>query len=225
MQIFKNDWDIVLKTTLEGQFFKNVGEALAEEREKGVIIYPDKTDYFKAFKTTPYHKVRVVILGQDPYANGESDGLAFSVKNDSNIIKQPAANKAILEEVEKDVYSGFKVEQDWNLERWAVQGVLLLNVLLSVQKGKPKSHYGIGWTWIIGEVIEALDRHPNPICFMLWGKLAKDYKTMIKNPKHLVLTSGHPTTKYYEEDLWSDNKHFSTCNKFLRENNEEGIEW
>lgn|SRR5574343_567452 len=225
MNLFKNDWDSVLANALQTPFFENVGNFLFEEREKGKTIYPDKTDYFKAFKLTPYSKVKVVILGQDPYPKGEADGLAFSVKNDPSIIKCPASLTAIFEEIENDVYQGFRPEQDWNLERWAVQGVFLLNRILSVEKFKPKSHAGVGWEWFTADVIEALNNHPEPLVFMLWGKEAKDVKPLIKDSKHLVLTSGHPATKFYDNDTWSGNKHFSQCNKFLEENGKRTIEW
>lgn len=228
MQIFieklGNEWFQILKHYLLSDSFKELGSRIVNEYNTR-LIYPDYTDIFKAYKLTPYSKIKVVILGQDPYINGEADGLAFSVKKENYIVKIPPSLKAIFEEIEEDIYGGFKVEQDWNLERLAEQGVFLLNTVLTVEKGKPKSHSFLGWEQFTKTTIEALNNSNEPICFMLWGKDAKFYKKYITNDKHLVLQSGHPVTKYYETDYWSGNKHFSQCNKFLVEHNKERILW
>jgi uracil-DNA glycosylase len=228
MQIFieklGEKWYEKLEDYLLSNSFRELGSKIVNEY-KIKTIYPEYNDIFKAYKLTNYDDVKVVILGQDPYPNGEADGLAFSVKEDDYIIKIPPSLKAIFDEIEKDVYGGFRVEQDWNLERWAKQGVFLLNTILTVEKGKPKSHALYGWEEFTKVTIEKLNESDNPICFMLWGKDAKSYKKFITNEHHLVLQSGHPATKYYETDYWSGNRHFSKCNKFLIQNNRGSIEW
>ena len=221
---FGEEWFEGLKEYLLSKEFNDLGLAV-REKNKTAVVYPDYNDIFKAFLLTPYNKVKVVILGQDPYPNGEADGLAFSVKEDPYIIKQPPSLKAIFEEIETDVYGGFKIEQDWNLERWAVQGVLLLNSILTVSAKVPKSHAYIGWEELTKNVIQALSKSDEPLVFMLWGKEARFYAKYIDKDKHLVLESGHPVTKYYETDYWSGNRHFSKCNEFLSKINKQTIVW
>jgi uracil-DNA glycosylase len=218
-------WFTVLGMNLYSNSFNQLGNFLAEER-RYKIIYPEPEEYFKAFKLTPFNKVKVVILGQDPYPNGEADGLAFSVKEDSNVIKIPPSLKAIFEEIEQDVYGGFRVEQDWNLERWAEQGVLLLNTVLTVEKRKPKSHSWKGWEEFTKIVVKKLSEdYTNRKVFLLWGNDAKAYSNIIDEGTHLVLKSGHPATKYYDNDMWTGNKHFSQTNAFLREQKKGTILW
>lgn len=228
MEIFKEklgiQWYEALKHYLVSDGFRKLGGEISY-KYKTETTYPEYNDMFKAFKLTSLESVKVVILGQDPYPGGEADGLAFSVKASDNSWRIPPSLKAIFDEIETDVYGGFKVEQDWNLERWAEQGVLLLNTVMTVQKSKSKSHAFLGWEDFTKEVIIALNDTDSPICFMLWGKEAKSYKQYITNSNHLVLQSGHPATKFYETDYWSGNGHFSDCNKFLKNTYNKTIEW
>jgi uracil-DNA glycosylase len=222
---FGEEWYEVLEQHINSPSFDALGKFLKEERARKTV-YPEPQNYFRAFKVTPFNSVKVVILGQDPYPNGEADGLAFSVNEDAFVVKCPPSLKAIFDEIEQDVYAGFKVEQDWNLERWAKQGVLLINTVGSVVKGQPKSHAYNGWEEFTKVVIKKLSEdYNNRKVFLLWGSDAKAYASLIDEGVHLVLKSGHPATKYYETDYWTGNKHFSQVNKFLTEQNKETILW
>ena len=216
-----DEWYTVLQTYVEGKEFAELGTFLAKERETKTI-YPAPENYFRAFKETPFSKVKVVILGQDCYPNGQADGLAFSATDTEQF---PPSLKAIFEEVERDMYDNFKVQQDWDLTRWAEQGVLLLNTILTVVKGKPKSHAWIGWEKFTRYVIEAASYDvTNRKVFMLWGQDAKSYKPYI-NSGHLILEAGHPATKYYGNDTFSSCGHFSKANEFLKQINKKEIIW
>lgn len=212
-QVFSNPEFIALGSFLQREY-------------QTTIVCPPKQDIFKALRLTPVYKTQVVIVGQDPYPGEEADGLSFSVSEQSRVVRIPPSLKAIFEEIEQDVYNGFKIEQDWNLERWASQGVLLLNRVLTVRNKQPKSHYDKGWEILTDAVIKACSEHTGiRKVFMLWGAEAKKLEPLIDKGIHLVLKSGHPATKYYDNDMWSGNKHFSQANKFLRETEREGIEW
>lgn len=228
MEIFKEklgiEWYEALKDYLHSENFNKLGTEIAY-RYKTETVYPDYVDLFRAFKLTSLEKVKVVILGQDPYPRGEADGLAFSVKVSDNTWRIPPSLQAIFDEIEQDVYGGFKVEQDWNLERWAEQGVLLLNTILTVKKNVPKSHAFIGWEEFTKQVLTVLNNNSTPICFMLWGKEAKSYEKFITNKEHFVLRAGHPATKFYETDYWSGNGHFSDCRAFIENIYKQQIEW
>lgn len=212
------------------QLFSNpefiaLGSFLKQEYQTNIVC-PPKEEIFRALQLTPIYKVKVVIVGQDPYPGEEADGLAFSVSEKSKVVRIPPSLKAIFEEIEEDVYNGFKIEQDWNLERWAKQGVLLLNRVLTVRNKTPKSHYNKGWETVTEEIVKACSEHTGTRkVFLLWGAEAKKLEPLIDTGVHLVLKSGHPATKYYDNDMWSGNKHFSQTNKFLRETEGEGIEW
>ena len=225
MSIFKNNWDDVLEYELKQDYFQNLGRYLKKEREKGKTIYPNSENYFKALKLTDYYDVKVVIVGQDCYFNGEADGLAFSV-SDENIINPPASLKHILDAIEEDIYSGFILDQDWNLERWAKQGVLLLNRVLSVEKGKPASHYNIGWEQFTNMVISSLNarKDNSEIVYILLGKKAQELENLI-SPVSIILKAEHPAAASYNNRKWEHNNIFSRTNKILEENGQNKIKW
>lgn len=163
--------------------------------------------------------MKVVILGQDPYHGfGQANGLAFSVKDG---VKPPPSVRNILKEVEDDV--GETIIVGGNLEPWAKQGVFLLNTCLTVREGEPLSHNGIGWEIFTDSIISAIDRKAEPVVFMLWGNNARKKKDFLKNPKHLILESAHPSPLSAKN--FFGRKHFSKANDYLRKNGEKEIVW
>ncbi|MEG2311035.1 MAG: uracil-DNA glycosylase [Clostridia bacterium] len=183
-------------------------------------IFPLKENIFFALKHTPYEKVRVVILGQDPYHGvGEAHGMAFSVNPG---IKVPPSLKNIYKEINKDI--GCYIPNNGYLLKWAKQGVLMLNSVLTVQKDKPASHQGRGWEIFTDKIIQELNNKDTPIVFLLWGNFAKKKQIYITNKKHLVLSSSHPSP-FSVYSGFDGCKHFSKTNKFLEENNFLKIDW
>ena len=173
--------------------------------------YPDKKDIFRAFELCPLEKLKVVILGQDPYHDGSATGLAFSNRSDSKSISPSLRN--ILQEVEDNAYDGFKLEQDLNLERWAKQGVLLLNTALTVEKSNPGSHAKL-WDEFTKNVIKKISDEIPAIVYMLWGKHAKGYLEYISRETNFILASPHPSPFSAGRGFFG-NKHFSKCNEVL----------
>lgn len=221
--LFKNDWDKILSEEITKDYFINLGVSIQKEITLGKTIYPEPKDFFKALKLTSYKNTNVVILGQNPYANGESDGLAFSCKEDA--VKYPAALEIIFKAIEEDVYKGFRVEQDGNLERWANQGILLLNRYLSVEKFKPTSHFMFDWGKFTKSIVYHLNKKEESLIYLLFGKKAQEVKLYITNPKHIIIECEHPTASFYANRNWVYNKCFSLTNKYLEDNGKERIEW
>jgi uracil-DNA glycosylase len=171
--------------------FIDVRMRLAEDELKGVKLLPDSSLIFRAFESTPFDKVRVVILGQDPYHTpGMAHGLAFSVP--SNVSNIPSSLRNIFSEYVTDL--GLPPPRNGNLSAWSEKGVLLLNTVLTVEAGKPNSHANIGWEKLTYEVIRMLSTERNGIVFLLWGKQAEAYKGAIDETRHLVICSGHPSS-------------------------------
>ena len=183
-------------------------------------IYPPKENIFFALKNTPYEYVKVVILGQDPYhGEGEAHGMAFSVNPG---IKVPPSLKNIFNEIKRDL--GCKIPNNGYLLKWARQGVLMLNSVLTVEKDKPASHQMKGWETFTNRIIEEINKKDTPVVFLLWGKFAKEKASLITNKKHLVLTSSHPSP-YAVKYGFDGCSHFSKTNAFLKENNMAPIDW
>ena len=183
-------------------------------------IYPLRENIFFALKNTPYEYVKVVILGQDPYhGEGEAHGMCFSVNPG---VKVPPSLQNIFKELHRDL--GCKIPNNGYLLKWARQGVLMLNSVLTVQKDKPASHQGKGWEIFTDRIIEEINNKKTPVVFLLWGNFAKQKASLITNEKHLVLTSSHPSpfSVRYGFDGCS---HFSKTNKFLIQNNMTPIDW
>lgn len=187
---------------------------------KTKTIFPPRENIFFALKNTPYEKVKVVIIGQDPYHGvGEAHGMAFSVNPNVAI---PPSLKNIYKELNRDL--GCYIPNNGYLLKWARQGVLLLNSVLTVEKDKPASHQNKGWEIFTDRIIEMIDKKDTPVVFMLWGNFAKSKRALIKNPKHLVLMSSHPSpfsVKYGFEGC----SHFSKANEFLEKNGMKKIDW
>ena len=185
---FDNDWDEILKGEFHKPYYKELHEFLKKEYSTDTI-YPDMYDIFNALKYTPYNKVKVLILGQDPYHEpGQAHGLAFSVQKG---VKIPPSLVNIYKELHDDI--GFEIPDHGYLKEWADRGVLLLNAVLTVRRGQANSHKGKGWEIFTDEVIKKLNERKEPIVFILWGANARSKKKFITNPNHHILESVHPS--------------------------------
>lgn len=191
-----------------------------ENEYKTKTIYPPHEKIFFALKNTPYEYVKVVIIGQDPYhGEGEAHGMCFSVNPN---IKIPPSLQNIYKELHRDL--GCKIPNNGYLLKWARQGVLLLNSVLTVEKDKPASHQGKGWEIFTDKIISEINKKETPVMFLLWGNFAKKKAELITNPKHLILTSSHPSpfAVRYGFDGCS---HFSKTNNFLIRTGQAPIDW
>jgi len=213
-----NNWDNILKDEYQKEYFINLIKFLNAE-EKTKIIYPNKNNLFRALKLTDYNDVNVVILGQDPYFNeGEANGLCFSVNQD---IKLPPTLKNIFKELKQDL----NIERiNSDLSDWSKQGILLLNTVLTVEKGKPLSHRNKGWEVFTDKIIEKLNEKEDPIIFILWGNPAKTKKALITNKKHMIVESSHPSPLACYRGF-DGSKPFSKTNSLLKSVNKREITW
>ena len=219
MHMTYNYWDTVLDSEYHKEYFANIVK-FVNKVYKEKTIFPPKGRILSALDITDYNDVKVVILGQDPYHGiGEANGLAFSV-NDG--VKIPPSLKNIYKELHDDL--GIEIPNTGNLESWAKEGVLLLNSVLTVEKDKPASHKNIGWETFTDSIIKKLNERDKPIVFILWGNFAKSKKELITNPKHLVLTSSHPSPFSVNYGFFGS-KPFSKTNEFLRRNGIKEIDW
>ena len=219
MHMTYNYWDIVLDSEYHKEYFANIVK-FVNKVYKEKTIFPPKARILSALDITDYNDVKVVILGQDPYHGiGEANGLAFSV-NDG--VKIPPSLKNIYKELHDDL--GVEIPNTGNLESWAKEGVLLLNSVLTVEKDKPTSHKNIGWETFTDSIIKKLNERDKPVVFILWGNFAKSKKELITNPKHLVLTSSHPSPFSVNYGFFGS-KPFSKTNEFLRRNGIKEIDW
>ena len=219
MHMTYNYWDTILDSEYHKEYFANIVK-FVNKVYKEKTIFPPKTRILSALDITDYNDVKVVILGQDPYHGiGEANGLAFSV-NDR--VKIPPSLKNIYKELHDDL--GIEIPNTGNLESWAKEGVLLLNSVLTVEKDKPASHKNIGWEIFTDSIIKKLNERDKPIVFILWGNFAKSKKELITNPKHLILTSSHPSPFSVNYGFFGS-KPFSKTNEFLRKNGIKEIDW
>lgn len=193
---------------------------LREEKDQRKVIYPKGKEIFRAFNTTPFAAVKVVILGQDPYHGpGQAHGLCFSVPPSIQI---PPSLKNIYKELKTDL--GITPARHGNLQSWAEQGVLLLNSVLSVEKGQAASHQGKGWEVFTDAAIARLNEHRDSLVFMLWGSYAQRKGQIIDAQKHLVLKAPHPSPLAAHRGFFGC-QHFSKANNYLRQNNVQEINW
>lgn len=214
-----NDWDELLKEEFTKEYYQKLRIFLAREY-KTQTVYPDMYDIFNALKYTPYEQVKVVILGQDPYHGpNQAHGLCFSVKKG---ITPPPSLINVFQELHDDI--GCTIPSHGELTKWAKQGVLLLNTVLTVRRGCPNSHQGKGWEILTDEIIRKLNARKTPMVFMLWGKNAKEKARLINNPAHLVLMSSHPSP-YSVHYGFSGCRHFSKANAFLLQHQLTPIDW
>lgn len=215
---FENSWDVLLKDEFEKEYYKKIRGFLAREyRATAHATYPDMFDIFNALKITDYHGVKAVILGQDPYHNpGQAHGLAFSVKDG---VAPPPSLVNIFKEYHDDL--GYPIPKSGELTRWAENGVLLLNTVLTVRGGAAASHRGIGWEIFTDRVITLLNEREKPIVFLLWGRFARDKKSLITNPAHLILEAAHPSPLSAYNGFFGC-RHFSKANAFL---GSDAVDW
>ncbi len=215
-----SSWLNYLSPEFEKDYMKKLVSFLKKELELGKIIYPRESEIFTAFNYTPFDDVKVVILGQDPYHGaGEAHGLSFSVNRG---VKIPPSLKNIYKELKNDI--GFIIPDHGSLVSWAKQGVLLLNVCLTVEKDLPASHKGKGWEIFTDKVIELLSRESKNLVFVLWGSFAQSKSDRIDCFKHLVLKSVHPSPLSASRGFFG-NKHFSKINEYLVLNGKVAIDW
>lgn len=208
-----NDWDIVLKSVWESPGFHKFMDKVKEEYKK-YTCYPAHENIFNALKSTPYSKVKIVILGQDPYhGEGEAHGLSFSVQEG---IKLPPSLQNIYKELYDDL--GIKNGPSGDLTPWTKEGVLLLNSVLTVRKDMPASHKDLGWQLLTDHIIKLINLKKEPVVFILWGNFARSKKVFITNPKHLVIESTHPSP-FSARNGFFGSKPFSKANNFLKKNN------
>ncbi len=214
-----NDWDEKLKVIWESNGFQKFINIVEEEYNKKEI-FPPKNYIFNALKLTSYQNTKVVIVGQDPYHGvGEAHGLSFSVQEG---IKVPPSLQNIYKELESDL--GIPSRSSGDLTGWAEEGVLLLNAVLTVVKDTPASHRNLGWERLTDYIIKVLNEKEQPVVFILWGNFAKAKKELITNPKHLVLTSAHPSPFAANYGFFGS-KPFSKTNEFLKQNGITPINW
>jgi uracil-DNA glycosylase len=214
-------WDSLLANELQKPYFQDLQEQLTQEYEVGAC-YPPQDLIWAAFDYCDLSHLKVVIIGQDPYhGEGEANGLAFSV-NDG--VKIPPSLRNIFRELNDDLDHLF-MPTSGNLERWANQGVLLLNAGLTVRKDQANSHKHLKWNLFTDAVIQEISSQKEGIVFLLWGAFAQKKGSKIDRTKHLVLESGHPSPLSANQGKWFGNKHFSKVNAYLKANNEKEIDW
>lgn len=220
MELFKNDWDDILSDVVNTKEFYNT-MVRAKKEYQNKIVFPPKEHIFEALKLTPYSNVKVVIVGQDPYHGvGEAHGLSFSVKQG---VRVPPSLQNIYKELEADM--GIIEPRDrGDLTKWAKQGVLLLNSVLTVEKDKAGSHRDIGWEFFTDNIIKKINEKESPVVYILWGAFARSKKYLITNPKHLIIESTHPSP-FSAHNGFFGSKPFSKTNNFLKENNIKPIDW
>ena len=219
MAAINNDWLDALKDEFRKPYYKKLFETVNQEY-KTRLIFPPADDIFNAFHLTPLHKVKAVILGQDPYHNhGQAHGLCFSVKKGVNV---PPSLVNIYQELHDDL--GCEIPNNGYLKKWADQGVLLLNTVLTVRAHQANSHRGMGWEKFTDAVIQAVNAQDRPIVCFLWGRPAQNKASMLTNPKHLVLKAPHPSPLSAYRGFFGC-KHFSQANNFLKEHGVEPVDW
>ncbi len=208
----EESWKEVLKEEFNKIYFQHIITFLKAEKASGKIIYPSGKLFFNAFDKTPFTNVKVVILGQDPYHNnGEAHGLSFSVPDGIAI---PPSLRNIFKELKNDL--GLEIPANGNLEKWATQGVLLLNASLSVRQNEPSSHSRTGWLKFTDSVIKKISDEKEGIVFLLWGNFAKEKQALIDETKHFVLKAAHPSPLSADKGFFGC-KHFSKTNELAHE--------
>ncbi len=212
-------WGAVLAEEFEKPYFAELVRFLHEEKRAGKTIFPPGPLIFNAFNLTPFHQVKVVILGQDPYHGyGQAHGLSFSVPEG---IKPPPSLVNIYKELNSDL--GTPLRTSGNLEQWARQGVFLLNAILTVRQGEPTSHSQIGWQTFTDAVIRTLSDKREGLIFLFWGNYARKKKELIDTSRHTVLEAAHPSP--LARGAFFGCRHFSLTNEILKRNGKTPIEW
>jgi len=223
MMKMEASWHAKLKDEIAQPYVRELKEFLAEEKRRGMEVYPQEPQVFNAFLYTPFDQVKVVIMGQDPYHGvGQAHGLSFSVPCG---VRCPPSLKNIFTELNDDL--NIPISHDGCLSKWAKQGVLLLNATLTVRAGEPRSHYGKGWERFTDAVVSKLVERDDPVVFILWGKSAQEKcENILQHEKkgHAVLTAAHPSP-YSAHSGFFGCRHFSKTNKFLEKWGKAPIDW
>lgn len=216
----EESWKHVLKNEFEKTYFQHIVTFLKAEKATGKVIFPPGRLIFNAFEQTPFDKVKVVILGQDPYHNkNQAHGLSFSVPDG---IPKPPSLLNIFKELRNDL--GIEMPVNGNLEKWANQGVLLLNACLTVRENEPGCHSQIGWLQFTDQVIKKISDEKEGIIFLLWGKFAQQKQSLIDETKHFVLKAAHPSPLSAHNGFFGC-KHFSKTNELLIKQHKSPIDW
>ncbi len=219
MGAIANDWLEPLQPEFKKPYYAKLYKTVMEEYRTR-LIFPPANDIFNAFDFTPLSKVKVVILGQDPYhGDGQAHGLCFSVKPNVAI---PPSLVNIYQELHDDC--GCEIPNNGYLEKWARQGVLLLNTVLTVRAHQANSHRGLGWEEFTDAAIRVLNEQDRPMVFLLWGRPAQQKKSMLHNPQHLILEAPHPSPLSAHRGFFGC-RHFSKANAFLEEHGLTPIDW
>ncbi len=213
-----NSWDEILKDEFQKEYYLNIRKFLIKEYSNpSYPVYPDMHDIFNALKITSYENVKAVILGQDPYhGENQAHGLSFSVKDG---VAPPPSLVNIFKEYHDDL--GYPIPESGNLTKWAENGVLLLNSVLTVRGGVAASHKGIGWEIFTDRVITLLNEREKPIVFLLWGRFARDKKSLITNKNHFILEAAHPSPLSARNGFFGCG-HFSKTNELLKD---DPVDW
>lgn len=215
-----NNWYQLLRSTFETEEYKRLSRFLDEEYNRKTI-YPLPQNVFNAINLVKYNDVKVVIIGQDPYHEpNQAHGLCFSVEQ--GVIFPPSLRN-VFKELQDDL--GCFVPNNGNLTKWAKQGVLLLNSVLTVEKGKANSHKGKGWELVTRRIIQLLNEREKPVVFLLWGGSAREIGKEVTNSRHFKLTCAHPSPMSANQGGWWGNKHFSKTNEILKNLGEKPIDW
>lgn len=219
MAMITNDWLPAMQEEFKKPYYRQLYEFVRQEYA-ATTIYPPADDIFNALHLTPLSEVKVLILGQDPYHNaGQAHGLCFSVKPEVDI---PPSLENIYKELESDL--GCYIPDNGYLVKWAKQGVLMLNTVLTVRAHQANSHQGKGWEQFTDAIIQAVNAQDRPIVYMLWGRPAQSKIPMLTNPKHLILKAPHPSPLSVYRGFFGC-RHFSQANAFLEKNGIEPIDW
>lgn len=219
MGAITNDWLVPLSGEFKKPYYAKLYQKIKEEYSTRVI-FPAADDIFNAFEFTSLSETKVVILGQDPYHNiGQAHGLCFSVKPD---IEVPPSLVNIYRELHEDL--GCYIPNNGYLKKWTDQGVLMLNTVLTVRAHAANSHRGIGWEEFTDAAIQIINQQDRPIVYLLWGRPAQSKKSMLNNPRHLILEAPHPSPLSADRGFFGC-RHFSKTNKFLEANGLEQIDW
>lgn len=219
MITISENWYLKLKKEFDKDYFKTLEKYLISEYQN-YTIYPKTENIFNALNLVKYEDVKVVIIGQDPYHEpNQAHGLSFSVEKDTNI---PPSLQNIYKELQSDL--GCSIPKSGNLTKWAKQGILLLNTVLTVRKGMANSHKDKGWEEFTKRIIQILNEREKPIVFILWGNCAKNLEKYITNSRHKVIKSAHPSPLSCYNGFWGS-KPFSRTNAYLEEFGEKEIDW
>lgn len=216
----EESWKETLKDEFSKPYFQQIALHLKIEKSQGKIIYPPGPLIFNAFNTTPVEKVKVVIIGQDPYHGpGQAHGLCFSVQHG---VPPPPSLVNIFKELHDDI--GIKIPDHGNLTHWAQQGVFLLNASLTVRSGEPMSHAKIGWATFTDTVIKKISEIKKHVVFMLWGKFAQEKRSLIDETRHLILRAAHPSPLSAHAGFFGC-RHFSKANEYLIKKGIDPVDW